>query len=226
MRGMKRLALLGVPGARVSGVAPIVYLFRDDFVTDEAAPLDSPRTCEPGPGTWTITDTQNYMSISGGALTISGAVAVGDPQALSNEIQRVAGRTFFWRGKAAVRLGVALSQVDFDIRPTGGGFYMYCNVPLVAMTANAYYDFAAVMRSSGGYFVFIKGQEWANWTLVFVYFASAAAETLLVSTRGVSNAAAVDYVYVLDVTGPLAEDYAICTLNVAAIRTTQTESLT
>lgn len=45
-----------------------VYLFRDDFTTTEAAPMASPRTAEPGPGTWSTINT--FPSISGGVLSV------------------------------------------------------------------------------------------------------------------------------------------------------------
>lgn len=44
------------------------YLLRDQFTSDVAAPLVSPRTCEPGPGQLTITDAQGRAYISGGKL--------------------------------------------------------------------------------------------------------------------------------------------------------------
>jgi hypothetical protein len=49
----------------------IVYLLRDEFLTDEAAPLASPRTAEPGPGTLIINDSDNAVSISGGRAQIT-----------------------------------------------------------------------------------------------------------------------------------------------------------
>lgn len=62
------------------------YLFLDRFLTDASAPLSSPRTCEPGPGTWAITDTENKISISSGLLTFAGGKAspgYGDPMVRS-----------------------------------------------------------------------------------------------------------------------------------------------
>lgn len=58
------------------------YLFRDQFTTDDAAPITSPRTCEPGPGTWTVVDTENKISTASGALTFAGgkaAAVYGNP---------------------------------------------------------------------------------------------------------------------------------------------------
>src|SRR5690348_3793259 len=76
----------------------IAWLFRDEFTTDQAAPLTSPRTSEPpGPGTLTITDTGNHASIVGGKLSFDGTiVATGNPRVVgTNSLARVAGRTLF-----------------------------------------------------------------------------------------------------------------------------------
>lgn len=48
------------------------YVLKDEFTTTEAAPIASPRTCEPGPGTLTKTDASNVLSISGGLLSWAG----------------------------------------------------------------------------------------------------------------------------------------------------------
>src|SRR3990172_2689119 len=50
----------------------LYYDLLDNFNTAEAAPLTSPRTAEPGPGTLTIVDTENKLSISGGQLVCAG----------------------------------------------------------------------------------------------------------------------------------------------------------
>jgi hypothetical protein len=57
-------------------------LLYDTFKTDDAAPISSPRTCEPGPGLLVITDTENKFSIVDGELVCAGgktAPAYGDP---------------------------------------------------------------------------------------------------------------------------------------------------
>ena len=71
----------------------VSYLLRDQFTTAASAPLASPRTAEPGPGTATITDTGNKLSIAGGILTSSTAgVAANDPAIVYNGIARASGR--------------------------------------------------------------------------------------------------------------------------------------
>lgn len=56
-----------VPGT-FRQTAALSYLLRDEFITDAAAPLVSPRTCEPGPGTDTYTDTDGRLKITGSKL--------------------------------------------------------------------------------------------------------------------------------------------------------------
>lgn len=57
----------------VLGTTGIPYLLRDEFTSDVAAPITSPRLCEPGKGTYVITaDTGENMSVNGGRLVVAG----------------------------------------------------------------------------------------------------------------------------------------------------------
>jgi hypothetical protein len=78
--------------------ALVRYLLHDEFPTAAAAPLSSPRACEPGPGTATITDTANKASISGGALVFSGrTVSNSDPSYKGDGYARSAGLAAIFR---------------------------------------------------------------------------------------------------------------------------------
>lgn len=48
-----------------------LYQFRDLFTTADAAPLTTPRTCEPGPGTLTAVELDGTLAISGGKLAFT-----------------------------------------------------------------------------------------------------------------------------------------------------------
>jgi hypothetical protein len=48
-----------------------VFLLREEFTTDEDAPITTPRTCEPGPGTLVFLQTDGTFGISGGSLVVS-----------------------------------------------------------------------------------------------------------------------------------------------------------
>lgn len=90
---MRRLILVGLIACLMAGVVWAQsslllfggqwrYLFRDRFLTDASAPLSSPRSCEPGPGAWAVTDTENKISIASGGIAFSGGKAspvYGDP---------------------------------------------------------------------------------------------------------------------------------------------------
>lgn len=77
----------------------ITYLLRDLFSFDQSAPLTSPRTATPGPGTLTIKDTGNALTISGGEVVpIKATASLGDPGLRdAGGYARVAGRAFIHR---------------------------------------------------------------------------------------------------------------------------------
>jgi hypothetical protein len=75
------------------GNIPLVYLFRDEFTTDDAAPITSPRTCEPGPGTLTAAFQAGDQSISGGVLRF--AATANLPQSRSGTRTLEAGDAYF-----------------------------------------------------------------------------------------------------------------------------------
>lgn len=70
-------------------VRPLRYLLRDDFNDAQAAPLTSPRTCVPGPGTLTLLDPGARLSISGGVLQENGAGTDDNPSATYVESKSV-----------------------------------------------------------------------------------------------------------------------------------------
>ena len=50
----------------------MAYTLNDEFTTNDAAPISSPRTCEPGPGTLTVVQNDGQFSISSGTLDLPG----------------------------------------------------------------------------------------------------------------------------------------------------------
>jgi len=75
--GSKKLLLMLKKGGK-SWIEKNALLY-DTFKTDDAAPITSPRTCEPGPGALTAIDTTNKLSISGDQLVASGTNTNYDP---------------------------------------------------------------------------------------------------------------------------------------------------
>lgn len=95
------------------------YLFLDRFLTDASAPMSSPRTCEPGPGQITFTDTANRFSIASGALTLGSSTTVAT--AAVSVADRPAGYAIM----------ATLSS------PTGSSRWGYLNGPMFTFTSGA-----------------------------------------------------------------------------------------
>ena len=75
--GSKKLLLMLNRGGK-SWIEKNALLY-DTFKTDDAAPITSPRTCEPGPGVLTLNDSANHLSISGESLIADGKESATDP---------------------------------------------------------------------------------------------------------------------------------------------------
>jgi hypothetical protein len=96
----------------------IVISLKDQFTTDDAAPMTSPRTCEPT-GALTVVDTTNLMSISGGKLVWTGRNAQSDPMV------RTASALY------ARAIGLAISakvdstkEANVKLSPVAGSYYL------------------------------------------------------------------------------------------------------
>ena len=96
-------------GSRTTLPVPASPLLIDQFITTHAAPLGS-RACEPGPGTLTFTDSASTMSISGGALLISGTPLTTDGWISSSSYTRAAGLGLFAQIPVVVNAAAANSK--------------------------------------------------------------------------------------------------------------------
>lgn len=68
-------------------------LLEDRFPVDEVAPMVTPHTCLPGPGTLNIVDTGNKVSTSNNTLILASAtISQADPRVRTQTIARVPGR--------------------------------------------------------------------------------------------------------------------------------------
>lgn len=111
------------------------YALNDTFTTAEAAPLASPRTCEPGPGTLTFTDTANKFSISGGNFVVNAGVLNTSNMVAASQANRV-GEAF--KIRAAVT-GDA-SRVGFTVGPSlgnAGTMLLYGANAMILYTINS-----------------------------------------------------------------------------------------
>lgn len=222
----------GILGSGPRGQLGVDFLFRDDFLTDEAAPLTSPRTAEPGPGIGTIIDTTNAASISGNQFVVASSNAIGDPGVWYEQITRVAGICFYskltpddnrgihvgWDTNQAagiegnsIRLGAADQNIvlsDFGAaEPDVGDF-----------TNGTEYELAVVLRSAGA-FPLIKGGIFTEWTLLYALNTWGGNPFPGVSGRFAAGDYVVDTIRGSQLSSPWDTDFGIATDRLAGART-------
>lgn len=166
-----------------AAVDPITYLFRDTFTTAASAPLTSPRTCEPGPGTMTITDSANKLAIASGKLTCTGKTTnEADPTAVSvDTFARVRGLCTLglWnQGATQSKLGFGnnagstASPLVHAIVPSNTSLYTATALDEMLMvstiTTGTDYQYAIVLRSPGAWYFVRGGAQYPDWTLIWV----------------------------------------------------------
>lgn len=151
----------------------------DRFTTADPAPVASPRTCEPGPGTMTISDPTSKLSITGGALTASGNVGSANPLAYTGTIARTAGAGYWWRVRINSGASGLVALFGFrgtTLAPTTHSFILpdftcYDNAinpqPGDTFAVGTVYDLVVILRAVGAYY-YAKGGAFTTWTLIWV----------------------------------------------------------
>jgi hypothetical protein len=200
------------------------YLFLDRFTTDAAAPLTTPRAAEPGPGTLTIVDTNNIMSVSGGQLVINGTGAVSDRIYSTSAHARQTGRAFLisvpTRTTVNANLRFGLSTLSTGVDPDLGVDYNTSAAPRLKISTAVLFsmapgtgtqDWAIIMRGTGA-FLLSRGGGASNYTLQWVHNAGTGA---LFSKIGINAAVALTAAFddwrIVDLGGAFATDYGLAT---------------
>lgn len=145
--------------------APLVYLLRDRFLIDDAAPLTTPRPCEPGPGQLTIAGTT--AAVAGQLFTLDvGAASEGpyDPTSRprSAGLAIIASKLRISRLTSLVELGWTASAgmgassmqpgLRFAGAPNGLNAINGANLQLIENLAlDTDYDVAVVLDTDGGF---------------------------------------------------------------------------
>ena len=144
----------------------ISYLLRDLFTTADAAPITSPRTCEPGPGTWTAVETDGAtLAISGGKLLMTGSNSSYNHCSISAESDIAAGvgRGICFKLQKATA-GVA-GYMEMDSANSDGRIWWHgVNLKLGQNTlvglapagfdsTAAHYGYVAIFRGTGGVWI-------------------------------------------------------------------------
>jgi hypothetical protein len=175
----RRYAQREIPNSTLTGgYGGAHYLLRELWATDDAAPIGSPRTWEPGPGSWTVTGSD--QSISGGRYVFPSIVAtqglvVGTGLTRADGVAMVVrsfrvtsnpsatGLGFGFRSAASVGLstdaGFTSTSADVKWSHAAGTGRL---IPL--LTTNTDYDFAVVLRSAGAFYLY-KLSSASTWTL-------------------------------------------------------------
>lgn len=213
------LHLLNIMG-RLAGGDWRNFLLRDDFTTNAAAPLASPRTAEPGPGTLTLIQTDGQFSISGGKLAFPAQTTpvVGDLTFYGDSQNRAAGRALV----GAIRLSalasgcsIGLSTGAYVFYPTYGFMFDVAAITTfptgvagAALSLATDYTVAVVMRGTGAW-LFIKGGIYTNWTLLHVV--STGTGALYPGFGNYNAAGTLDTFRVRDLPAPFDDDYGLAT---------------
>lgn len=195
-----------------AGAAVFNYLLLDRFTTAAAAPLTTPRTAEPGPGTLTITDTGSRLSISGGKIVcVSGAAAAsivspssftrqaGRAMLMSVDIGAAGGNAIFFGWSGGGRIFINNSH-QIELYESGNQ-----QIVLASSTNPSNLRYAIIMRPSG-YWYAVKGSasglSFPNWRLCYVTAVDAGNRQLQWSPNSNTSAMTGDDFAVVDLPAP------------------------
>lgn len=208
----------------------VAWLLRDEFTTDEAAPLATPRTAEPGPGTLTLVQTDGQMSISGAKLVIpaQASPAQGDlgfyvtsgqarttGRAIFTEFTKTNNSTFYpalvvFTSAALGAPGTGQAAIIFD---ASGVFQVIDEgnaLVLSAYAGSTSYVFAIVLRGTGAFDFILAG---GTWKLVWVGTVGTTTPLYpaIINYNGVATS---EYFKVRDLPTPFTTDNGIASVNV------------
>jgi hypothetical protein len=148
-------------------------LLKDEFTTDDDAPMTTPRTAEPGPGTMTVIDTGNQLSTMAGKLHAASATGTGDPRAYGSVKVRAAGLAGISKvtTNSAIIWGWHSATSAYPqkgaFQKNGTTLQLIPGSAVGVVAANTDYETAIVLRSAGAFFL-IKGGAFTDWTLLYV----------------------------------------------------------
>ena len=164
----------------VNGVP--LYLLQDEFTTPLAAGAVNGTAAGPGPRV--VVDTGGRLSLSGGLLTISAGGTWDDPKLYySTTYARTPGLILVTRinpvEQGYQELGFSPSTTFLNNMSTSILFNSFHrNITILdtfavmvnltsSSTNNVYYNLAIALRASGAFY-FVNGNEFTNWTLVYI----------------------------------------------------------
>lgn len=207
------------------------WLLYDQFNVSAAAPLASPRTCDPGPGTLTLVQTDGQFSIVAGVMNFpaQGSAVWGDQGFYGAGQSLAAGRAFMASVLFSSGLSVGMAwkaNANADLTTAGGDrWYILFGSSLdVAVKAAANfstgvwsvgsrYRVALVQRLTGMFYL-VKGGSFSEWTLLWVDNQALPATSYPVFAN-FGAAGTIDNLKVADLDAPFNDDYGIATQRLA-----------
>ena len=204
------------------------YILRDNFPVDDPAPIASPRTCEPGPGTLTSSFGATWEIVSSYLRSIhtTQEQAFTTPTYALSSGQAAYIKSIGLKAGATTRSWIvywyATGAYGFRIDDTmayvyiGGTLQAIC--PLIA-AANAI-SVLCMRMASGQFLLFMTGDRFASWTLVAVsrVLDAAANRAIFFNNTAANKDIQMDEFSAVQFTNALAADYGICTsYSVAAL---------
>lgn len=202
------------------------YILKDEFTTNAGAPLASPRTAEPGPGTETLVQTDGQFSIASNKLVFpaQSTPVWGDQKLYAASLARLTGRTLLMSefrisafGSNGAMLGWAITAAETfpTLAPSffvqsGNIIHAWSNgLNAGTLVINTDYSVAVMLRSSGGY-LFVKGGIYTDWTLLWVHTTGTNTPLFPMFTNQTA-AGSLDNLRVTDLPAPFDTDYGLAT---------------
>lgn len=175
LRRQVPIGILSTPTVLAGGGIKISYTLADTFTTDKSAGAVHNTACEPGPGTRTVVDTGNLLSLSSGSAVIAGmTVSTSDPRLYIGEVTRSAGIAMGAVLRYAASGGRALIGFGQTAAPTLERFSMASsllsanNVFIGPAAHETDYTISIILRSTGAFYIVSGGEFGSSHRLVRV----------------------------------------------------------
>ncbi|MBK9053303.1 MAG: hypothetical protein IPL78_21110 [Chloroflexi bacterium] len=210
------ISIATTPAAAAPG--GVAYILRDEFTTDAAAPLTSPRACEPGPGSWTLTQATGAITIVSSQLEMTGTNAINSTRLVSvDSFARSAGLAILVdkvSGTANAQLGWSFNSTgtwDQGVfaKPNGGagrGSTQQIS-PTIDDIMPSSVGYAIILRTAGAFVCYESSP--GVWGIGFVYNALTTTPVYAVLHHYQNTKNILDNARVVQMAGDWSTDYGV-----------------
>lgn len=199
--------------SKPGGPSGPTYIFRDEFTTAEAAPMATPRTAEPGPGTWAITDAGNRFSVTaGGKLSFATGTDAECTVISTAGLNLAIGRAAIFKVQRNPVIDFGLNSSH--VRLNAGSFYVNSGGLIISANRDDEFICALMLRNPGYWLV-----DLTNNVLLYTESIAISDRKLYFGTGGIAPTlfgGTLDYAHGLDAAAPWTTQYGPATSYVAA----------